>query len=216
MIARRSLVSWGLAGLAGASAVKAVAGDQLPDPRPDPRTDPEAVPDSFSLSPVPLVPPPPGPRHLTFHHLHTGEDLEVVYWENDRYVWDALAAVRKILRDFRSEEEHPIDVRLLDILFTLRTLTGSKEPFRIVSAFRSATTNEMLSGQSAAVNGGDSQVARKSLHMEGKAMDVRLNDVALTGLRDAALSLQGGGVGYYPDSAFVHVDIGPVRTWVGS
>jgi uncharacterized protein YcbK (DUF882 family) len=171
--------------------------------------------DAMLLAPTPLAPPPPGPRRLAFHHLHTGEDLEVVYWRDGSYVWDSLMGVKKLLRDFRSSEEHPIDVRLLDILFTLQSQLGSSEPFRIISAFRSASTNAALSDQSAQTNGA-SQVAKKSLHMEGKAMDVRLNDVALTGLRDKALALKGGGVGYYADSAFVHVDIGPVRTWQGT
>jgi uncharacterized protein YcbK (DUF882 family) len=124
-------------------------------------------------------------------------------------------AIKTLLRDFRSGETHPIDVRLLDILFTLQAQTGSTEPYRIISAFRSSETNTALANQSAQVNG-KSEVAKKSLHMEGKAMDVRLNDVALTGLRQAALALQGGGVGYYPDSGFVHVDIGRVRTWQGT
>ncbi|HRD27579.1 MAG TPA: DUF882 domain-containing protein, partial [Caulobacter sp.] len=194
-----------------ARAQDAPAAPEAPGPRDDPE---DAYPD-FLLSPVPLTPPPPGPRHLKFHHLHTGEDLEAVYWDGGRYVWDALQAVNGLLRDFRSTEIHPIDVRLLDILFTLQALTGSKEPYRIISAFRSPETNEMLSGRSAATNGA-TQVAKKSLHMEGKAMDVRLNDVSLTGFRDAALALQGGGVGYYADSAFVHLDIGPVRTWQGT
>lgn len=171
--------------------------------------------DDLQLAPTPLVPPPPGPRRLAFHHLHTAEDLEVVYWQDGAYVWDGLMQVRKVLRDFRSGEEHPIDVRLLDVLFTLHNQLGSSEPFRIISAFRSPATNEALADQSAQVNG-KSEVAKKSLHMEGKAMDVRLNDVALTGLRDAALALQGGGVGYYADSGFVHVDIGRVRTWQGT
>lgn len=208
---RRRLLSWGLAGAAGLAAAPALAQEAGGS------VDPEAVgaPEGFSLSPTPLTPPPAGPRHLKFHHLHTGKDLDVVYWDGGRYVWDALQAVNRHLSDFRSLEVHPIDVRVLDILFTLQSLTGSKEPYRIISAFRSAATNEMLSGQSATANG-SSQVAKKSLHMEGKAIDMRLNDVSLTGLRDAALALKGGGVGYYPDSAFVHVDIGPVRTWQGT
>lgn len=218
MIGRRALLSLGVAGLASGAAAASHAQDApaAADPAPaGPRDDPEDAYPDFLLSPIPLTPPPPGPRHLKFHHLHTGEDLEAVYWDNGAYVWDALQAVNRHLRDFRSTEVHPIDVRLLDILFTLRSLTGSREPYRIISAFRSPATNAMLSDQSAATNGA-TQVARKSLHMEGKAMDVRLNDVSLTGFRDAALTLQGGGVGYYADSAFVHVDIGPVRTWQGT
>lgn len=214
VIGRRRLLSWGAAGglaAAGLAAMPALAQDAAAP------VDPEAVgtPEGFSLSPTPITPPPPGPRYLKFHHLHTGKTLEAVYWEDGKYVWDAMQAINQHLSDFRSLEVHPIDVRVLDILFTLQSLTGSKEPFRIISAFRSATTNEMLAGQSAASNG-SSQVAKKSLHMEGKAIDMRLNDVSLTGLRDAALALKGGGVGYYADSAFVHVDIGPVRTWQGT
>lgn len=171
--------------------------------------------EELQLAPTPVRPPPPGPRQLAFRHLHTGEDLKVVYWQDGKYVWDSLMQVRKLLRDFRSGEEHIIDVRLLDILATLQAMTNSTEPYRIISAFRSETTNTALADQSAQANG-TSQVAKKSLHMEGKAMDVRLNDVSIIGLRDAALSLKGGGVGYYPDSGFVHVDVGPVRTWQGT
>lgn len=217
MIGRRSLLTAGLAG--AASGVATIARSQEaapPGPAPTgPRDDPEDAWPDFLLSPTPLTPPPPGPRHLKFHHLHTGENLEAVYWRDGGYVWEALQSISAYLRDFRSLESHPIDVRLLDILFTLQALTGSREPYRIISAFRSPGTNQALSDQSAATNGA-TQVAKKSLHMEGKAMDVRLNDVSLTGFRDAALALQGGGVGYYADSAFVHVDIGPVRTWQGT
>lgn len=214
VLGRRRLFSLAAGGVAALTAATAAAAQ---DPQPGP-VDPEdaPAPDGFgSLSPTPLTPPPPGPRHLKFRHLHTEKNLEVVYWDGGKYVWDAMQAVNQHLSDFRSKEVHPIDVRLLDILFTLQSLTGSKEPFRIVSAFRSPATNSMLSDQSAATNGA-TQVATRSLHMEGKAIDMRLNDVSLTGLRDAALALKGGGVGYYPDSGFIHVDIGPVRTWQGT
>ncbi len=212
-LGRRRLLSLGLGGLAAAASAPVLA--QAPAAQ---AVDPEnaPAPPGFSLSPTPLTPPPAGPRYLKFRHLHTDKDLDVVYWDNGRYVWDALQAVNQHLADFRTLEVHPIDVRLLDILFTLQAVTGSKEPYRIVSAFRSAATNEMLADQSAATNAGTSQVAKKSQHMEGKAIDMRLNDVSLTGLRDAALALKGGGVGYYPDSGFIHVDIGPVRTWQGT
>ncbi|MDP2259062.1 MAG: DUF882 domain-containing protein [Caulobacter sp.] len=201
-------------GIAALTATTSASAREAPAASADPEGAPAA--DGFaSMSPTPLTPPPPGPRHLKFRHLHTEKDLEVVYWDGGKYVWDALQAVNQHLSDFRSLEVHPIDVRLLDILFTLQSLTGSREPYRIVSAFRSAATNTMLQDQSAATNGA-SQVATRSLHMEGKAIDMRLNDVSLTGLRDAALALKGGGVGYYPDSGFIHVDIGSVRTWQGT
>lgn len=214
MLGRRRLFSLAAGGVAALGASRAAAAQEPQAPTIDPEEAP--APEGFaSLSPTPLTPPPPGPRHLKFRHLHTEKNLEVVYWDDGKYVWDALQAVNQHLADFRSLEVHPIDVRLLDILFTLQSLTGSKEPYRIVSAFRSAATNTMLADQSAATNG-TSQVATKSLHMEGKAIDMRLNDVSLTGLRDAALTLKGGGVGYYPDSGFIHVDIGSVRTWQGT
>lgn len=171
--------------------------------------------DDLNLAPTPIRPPPEGARRLAFRHLHTSEELDVVYWKDGGYVWDSLMSIKKLLRDFRSTEEHPIDVRLLDILFTLQTQFGSTEPYRIISAFRSPVTNAALQDRSAQANG-KSEVATKSMHMEGKAMDVRLNDVALTAFRDAALALKGGGVGWYPDSGFVHVDIGRVRTWQGT
>ncbi len=214
VLGRRRLLSLAAGGLAALTATTSASAQDAPAASVDPEDAP--APDGFaSLSPTPLTPPPPGPRHLKFRHLHTEKNLEVVYWDGGKYVWDALQAVNQHLSDFRSLEVHPIDVRLLDILFTLQSLTGSKEPYRIVSAFRSAATNTMLSDQSAVTNG-TSQVATKSLHMEGKAIDMRLNDVSLTGLRDAALALKGGGVGYYPDSGFIHVDIGSVRTWQGT
>jgi uncharacterized protein YcbK (DUF882 family) len=214
VLGRRRLFSLAAGGMAALTATTSASAQDAPAASVDPEDAP--APDGFaSMSPTPLTAPPPGPRHLKFRHLHTEKTLEVVYWDGGKYVWDALQAVNQHLSDFRSLEVHPIDVRLLDILFTLQSLTGSKEPYRIVSAFRSAATNTMLSGQSAATNG-TSQVATKSLHMEGKAIDMRLNDVSLTGLRDAALALRGGGVGYYPDSGFIHVDIGSVRTWQGT
>ncbi len=214
VLGRRRLLSLAAGGVAALTATASASAQDAPAASVDPE-DATAADGFASLSPTPLTPPPPGPRHLKFRHLHTEQNLEVVYWDGGKYVWDALQAVNQHLSDFRSLEVHPIDVRLLDILFTLQSLTGSKEPYRIVSAFRSAATNTMLAGQSAATNG-TSQVATRSLHMEGKAIDMRLNDVSLTGLRDAALSLKGGGVGYYPDSGFVHVDIGSVRTWQGT
>jgi len=214
VLGRRRLLSLAAGGVAALTATASASAQEAPAASVDPEDAPAA--DGFaSMSPTPLTPPPPGPRHLKFRHLHTEQNLEVVYWDDGKYVWDALQAVNQHLSDFRSLEVHPIDVRLLDILFTLQSLTGSKEPYRIVSAFRSAATNTMLAGQSAATNG-TSQVATRSLHMEGKAIDMRLNDVSLTGLRDAALALKGGGVGYYPDSGFIHVDIGSVRTWQGT
>ncbi len=208
---RRTLLKAGPALLAVASVgLLPSAGFAQEEPLPEP-----ASAEDLNLAPTPLRPPPEGPRRLAFRHLHTNEELDVVYWKDGGYVWDSLMSIKKLLRDFRSTEEHPIDVRLLDILFTLQTQFGSAEPYRVISAFRSPLTNAALADRSAQTNG-KSEVATKSMHMEGKAVDVRLNDVALTVFRDAALALKGGGVGYYPDSGFVHVDIGRVRTWQGT
>jgi uncharacterized protein YcbK (DUF882 family) len=146
------------------------------------------------------------PRTLAFDHLHTGERLNVAYFDAGRYVPDALAAVDRLLRDFRTGDVGPIDPALLDLLHTLRARTGSARPFQIISGYRSPATNAALRRRSSGVAGG-------SLHMHGKAVDIRLADVPLGALRDAALALRTGGVGYYPGSDFVHVDTGRVRAW---
>ena len=182
MLGRRRLFSLAAGGMAALTTATAAAAQDSPAQPVDPEDAP--APDGFaSLSPTPLTPPPPGPRHLKFRHLHTEKDLEVVYWDGGKYVWDAMQAVNAHLADFRSLEVHPIDVRLLDILFTLKSLTGSKEPYRIISAFRSPVTNTMLSDQSAQTNG-TSQVATKSLHMEGKAIDMTINWTGELRMRD--------------------------------
>jgi uncharacterized protein YcbK (DUF882 family) len=211
MTDRRTLLKAGPGVLAAASLGLLTGGASAQE---EPPGEPVSAED-LNLAPTPVRPPPEGARRLAFRHLHTNEELDVVYWKDGGYVWDGLMSIKKLLRDFRSTEEHPIDVRLLDILFTLQKQFNSTEPYRIISAFRSPVTNAALQDRSAQANG-KSEVATKSMHMEGKAMDVRLNDVALTAFRDAALALKGGGVGWYPDSGFVHVDIGRVRTWQGT
>lgn len=147
-----------------------------------------------------------GPRVLGFEHLHTGERLEVEYFNAGGYVVDALGAVDHLLRDFRSGEVGRIDPALLDLLHALRTKTSSERPFEIISGYRSPATNRMLHERS-------SGVATKSLHMSGQAIDIRVAGLPLASLRDAALSLGRGGVGFYPGSNFVHVDTGRVRAW---
>ena len=148
-----------------------------------------------------------GPRHITLKNLHTDESLEAVYWENGQYVPDALEAVNKVLRDFRTGDVHPIEPGLLDLITDLRARVGSASPFQVISGYRSPQTNAMLREQSA-------EVAQHSLHMDGKAIDIVLEDVDTDRLHRAALSLSRGGVGFYP-GRFVHVDVGPVRHWQG-
>ena len=148
----------------------------------------------------------PGPRELRFLHTHTGERLVVEYFDARDYLPDALATVNHFLRDFRTGDEHPIDPTLLDLLHRLTGITDSSRPFEVISGYRSPATNAMLRRQSEGVAPG-------SLHMVGQAIDIRLADVPLARLRTAALSIRGGGVGYYPASNFVHVDTGRVRYW---
>lgn len=145
-------------------------------------------------------------RELSFVHAHTGESLEICYATTGGYQPDALQAIDHFLRDFRTGEETSMDPALLDLLFEVRRLAGSEAPFQVVSAYRSPQTNAMLAKRS-------KSVARKSLHMFGKAIDVRLPDVKTRRLRDIASSLEAGGVGYYRRANFVHLDTGPVRRW---
>ena len=148
------------------------------------------------------------PRTVSFEHLHTGETLSLVYAVGDRYVTAALDQVRHFLRDFRNGATHVIDPGLLDQLHRLAAATATHAPFQVISAYRSPETNEMLRRAGHGVAAG-------SLHLLGQAIDIRLADVELSDLRDAALSLRAGGVGYYPspDSDFVHIDTGRVRRW---
>ena len=149
-----------------------------------------------------------GPREVALHNLHTGESLQAIYWDEGQYVPDALAAVNKVLRDFRTGDEHMMDPRLLDLLHQVRGKVGGRAPFQVISGYRSPKTNALLHERS-------SGVAGKSLHMQGMAIDVRVEGVALDHLHKAALGLGQGGVGFYPTSDFVHMDVGRVRQWNG-
>jgi uncharacterized protein YcbK (DUF882 family) len=147
-----------------------------------------------------------GPRALDLVHTHTGERLAVEYFTGGAYVPDAMEEVDRFLRDFRTGDVHPIDPHTLDILAGLRSLTGGRAPYEIISGYRSAQTNALLRARS-------DGVAANSLHLVGKAIDLRLPGVPLARLRDAALALRRGGVGYYPASRFIHLDTGRVRRW---
>lgn len=148
-----------------------------------------------------------GIARLAFVNTHTGESLDVVYREGPHYLGDALAEIDRVLRDHRSGDVHEIDRALLDQLVQLRALLGvGGRPFHVISGYRSPRTNAMLAARS---NG----VATKSLHLQGRAIDIRMPGVELGALRRAALSLQAGGVGYYARSDFVHLDTGRVRRW---
>ena len=145
-------------------------------------------------------------RSLAFRNLHTGETLRSTYWAQGAYLKDELKGVNQVLRDHRSGEVYPMDPKLLDLLYVLQQTTGISGAFHIISGYRSPQTNRKLRTKS----GG---VAKRSLHMQGKAIDIRLPGCELKQLRDAALSLKAGGVGYYAKSDFIHVDTGRVRRW---
>ena len=148
-------------------------------------------------------------RRASIHNLHTGEMLDAVYWEKGAYVPDALAEAMRVMRDWRNGDEHVMDPRLFDVLHGVQAKLGTNKPFQLISGYRSPETNAHLHAESG-------QVASHSQHMLGKASDIRVEGVALDHLRNAALSLKAGGVGFYPVSNFVHVDVGPVRQWSGT
>jgi uncharacterized protein YcbK (DUF882 family) len=145
-------------------------------------------------------------RSLSFKHTHTGESLAVTYCDGGCYLPAELARIDAFLRDFRTGEIKPIEPALLDVLYDLRTVLGTRQPYQVISGYRSPATNERLRQES----GG---VARHSLHMAGRAIDVRLGDVPTAEVRDAALAVAGGGVGFYGHLDFVHLDTGRVRRW---
>ena len=146
------------------------------------------------------------PRTLNFLHTHTSERLAVEYFSGGQYLPDALTEVNRFLRDFRTGDVHAIEPGLLDLLHQLAGTTGASRPFQVISGYRSPATNAMLRAHSEGVASG-------SLHMQGQAIDIRVPGVKLNQLRDAARSLKLGGVGFYPDLNFVHVDVGRVRYW---
>lgn len=147
------------------------------------------------------------PRILTLHHLHTDDKIEVAYRIGDYYQRDSLKKLNKFLQDFRTGEEIFIDPRLFDLLYDIKGRLGYADGcFEILSAYRSPSTNTMLRKTSR-------RVARKSLHMSGKALDIRFASESSKKVRDCALALRRGGVGFYAASDFVHVDTGSVRRW---
>ena len=145
-------------------------------------------------------------RVLSFFNTHTSERLTLPYSADGAYLFDSLARLDRFLRDHRTGEEHPIDPALFDLLHDLQRATSTKRPFQVISCYRSPVTNAMLCSE----GGG---VAKGSMHLQGRAIDVRLADVSTAALRDAARELGRGGVGYYRRSDFVHVDTGRVRAW---
>jgi uncharacterized protein YcbK (DUF882 family) len=145
-------------------------------------------------------------RILSLYNTHTGEALSTVYWESGEYLKPSLSKINHILRDHRTNEVISMDPSLLDLLHAIHLKAGTEEPFHIISGYRSPRTNAFLCEQ-------NQGVVKNSLHLCGKAADIRLPGYELSHLRRVATNLREGGVGYYPRSDFVHVDVGRVRYW---
>lgn len=145
-------------------------------------------------------------RELSFYHTHTGKTLAVTYFHDGAYDSTALENIDDYLKDFHNGARHRIDPALLDVLHDIKVKTRTRAPFEVISAYRSPQTNQWLLDTTTGV-------AEGSMHLQGQAIDIRLRDVELEELRIVALQLKRGGVGFYPDSQFVHVDTGRVRFW---
>lgn len=148
----------------------------------------------------------PAERRLKLYNTHTGEQLTATYWAEGQYQDSGLVALDRLLRDHRSGDVQALDRRLFDILYALQRQTGARGMYEVISGYRSPATNNALRR----AGGG---VAKDSLHTHGRAIDVRLPGIRLADLRQAALGLRAGGVGYYPSSNFIHLDTGRVRRW---
>lgn len=164
------------------------------------------------VAPAVLVPAsaadgPAGERRLRLYHTHTRERLDIVYLRDNTYIPDALAQLDRFLRDSLTGDMHHFDPRLFDVLFDLTKTSGRPDSeIQVICGYRTPQTNEFLRAHTTGV-------AKQSLHMQAEAIDIRLPGVKTSALRDAALALERGGVGYYPASDFIHVDVGRVRRW---
>ncbi|MBK1643940.1 hypothetical protein CKO25_04560 [Thiocapsa imhoffii] len=158
-------------------------------------------------TPALAITPKERPRILAFRHLHTDERIAVAYRIGDHYQRGALEGLNHFFRDFRTGDTTAIDPKLLDFLYDIKVALGDPDArYDVLSAYRSPRTNQMLRAKS----GG---VARNSLHLTGQALDVRFPDLPTRRIRDTAITLARGGVGFYPRSDFVHLDTGRVRRW---
>jgi uncharacterized protein YcbK (DUF882 family) len=151
--------------------------------------------------------PQPVERALELHNTHTGETVNVVYRRGEEYLPPAIESLRHVLRDHRNDTEHDIDPALYDQLHELALAAKCQPRYEIISGYRSPESNAAMAARPG------SGVAKHSLHMDGRAIDIRVQGVELTRLRDAALGMRAGGVGYYEASDFIPVDTGRVRRW---
>jgi uncharacterized protein YcbK (DUF882 family) len=145
-------------------------------------------------------------KTLAFENINTGDTLKLTYFERGNYLKDALKEINYVFRDFHTGDTHPIDPALLDQLYDLKLLLGTRKPYHILSGYRSPFTNAILRKRSHGV-------AKNSLHMQGRAIDIRMEGISTKTIRNAAIAMGRGGVGFYPHSDFVHLDTGSVRIW---
>lgn len=160
----------------------------------------------LGASPVEAAPLVGSVRRIALHNVNTRESFEGVYWADGNYKPDALKKLDVLLRDHRAKQVCHYDPRLFDLLARVHATVDSDAPFEVICGFRSRRTNAMARRRSRGV-------AKESYHTRGMAIDIRLPDAQLRGISEVAKSMQAGGVGYYPRSGFVHLDVGPVRTW---
>lgn len=167
-----------------------------------------AVKAASKTAPAPIAPPPvaPNERILRLYNTHTGESVRSIFWAEGQFIPDALQDINKLLRDHRNNKISAIDPQLLVLLDKVSAQFGDHPTLHIISGYRSPESNAKLHANS-------SGVAKHSLHMDGKAIDVRIPGQDLAKLHKVAMAQKSGGVGYYPDSQFVHMDVGRVRYW---
>lgn len=148
----------------------------------------------------------PYKKSLSLYNIHTGENITATYWADGSYIPEVLSQMNHLLRDYRTDDATHMDTELFDLLYSIRTNLDTTKPFNVISGYRSPQTNAMLNHHSQGV-------AKQSLHMQGKAIDISVPGRDLSELKKVAMNLKEGGVGYYPSSDFVHVDVGRVRYW---
>jgi len=147
-------------------------------------------------------------RSLSLYNPNTREALCTTYWSDGDYVSEALAEINHIMRDRFTGQTKPIDVNLLDLLHAITHELNVGRPLQVISGYRTSKTNALLRKRG-------KQAAKNSYHIQGKAVDIRVPGCRLSALRRVSAQLRAGGVGYYPRSEFVHVDVGPIRYWSG-
>lgn len=152
------------------------------------------------------IPVSPSEKSLSLFNTHTGETFSSVFWSNGQFLPSALDEINRLLRDHRSGQVMPIDPNLLSLLENISAQVGAEKPIHVISGYRSPETNQWLADH------GDG-IARHSLHLEGKAIDFRVQGADLSVVQKVAMRLRSGGVGFYPDSQFVHIDTGRIRSW---